>query len=59
MKEKKYTPGEKRHIENTLDGVRAIVRLCSEERMPRGPCTYCLELYRSAINKAIDAGVYE
>ena len=47
------------HIENQLDAVRAIVRHCSDERMPQGPCRYCLELYRSAINQAIDLGVYE
>jgi hypothetical protein len=59
MKEKKYTQSEIIHIENTLDSIRSIIRLCSEERMPQGPCTYCLELYRSAMNQAIDAGVYE
>ena len=59
MKEKKYTQSEITHIENTVDSIRAIIRLCSEERMPQGPCKYCLELYRSAMNQAIDAGVYE
>lgn len=52
-------PSKKAHIENQLDAVRFMVRACSEDRMPQGPCSYCLEIYRAAINKAIDLGVYE
>lgn len=56
---KELKPSQKAHIENQLDAVRAMVRYCSEERMPQGPCKYCLELYRAAINQAIDLGVFE
>ena len=50
---------ERIHIENQLDAVRAMVRHCADERMPQGPCRWCLEIYRAAINQAIDLGVYE
>ena len=57
--EKELRKSERIHIENQLDAIRHIVRTCSEERMPQGPCKYCLELYRAAMNQAIDHGVYE
>ena len=53
------TPSKKSHIEDQLNAVRYMVRQCSEDRMPQGPCSYCLEIYRTAINKAIDLGVYD
>lgn len=56
---KELTPSQKEHIESQLDAVRAMVRQCSEERMPQGPCRYCLEIYRASMNQAIDLGVYE
>ena len=59
MKERELTESERRHIEYQLDDVRIMVRNCSKERMPQGACKYCLEIYRAAINKAIDLGVYD
>jgi len=60
MKEgKEYTESEKTHISEQLDCIRQIVRHCSEERMPQGACTFCLTLYRAALNAAIDCGVWE
>ena len=56
---KKYKESEKEHISNQLDCIRQIVRYCSEDRMPQGPCDYCLALYREALNKAIDSGVWQ
>ena len=56
---KELRESEKMHIEKQLDSIKRIVRECSDERMPQGPCKYCLELYRAAINKGIDVGVYE
>lgn len=56
---KKYTETEKEHISTQLDCIREIVRHCSENRMPQGACDYCLALYRVALNKAIDSGVWE
>lgn len=58
-KVKEYTESEKNHIRNQLDWVRSIVRNCSKERMPQGACSYCLEIYRVATNKALDAGVWD
>lgn len=56
---KELTPRQKEHIEGQLDAIRAMVRQCADERLPQGPCRYCLEIYRAAINQAIDEGVYE
>jgi hypothetical protein len=50
---------EKMHIHYQIDNVRRLVRRCAEERMPQGPCKFCLEIYRAAINKAIDLGFWE
>ena len=58
-KEKQLTELEAEHIQTQLDWVRSIVRNCSEERMPQGACKYCMELYRTAVNQAIDRGLYE
>lgn len=57
--QKELTQRELDHIQIQLDTVRHIVRHCAEERMPQGPCRFCLELYRTTINQAIDLGVYE
>jgi hypothetical protein len=59
MKQKEYSESEKKHIEWTLDDVRVMVRNCSKERMPQGPCDFCRSIYLVAINKAIEAGVYD
>jgi hypothetical protein len=56
---KELTESEKNHIQEQLDLVRSVVRNCSEERMPQGPCSYCLALYKTAMNQAIDKGVWE
>jgi hypothetical protein len=56
---KEISKSERMHIEAQLDFVRHLVRHCAEERMPQGPCKYCLEIYRKAMNQAIDQGVYE
>ena len=56
---KELTQSEVFHIKDQLDTVRHIVRHCANERMPQGPCRFCLELYRTTINQAIDLGVYE
>lgn len=60
MKERKeLTEQEINHIQMQLDHTRRMVRTCSDERMPQGPCKYCLEVYRAAINQAINRGLYE
>ena len=59
MKQKQYTESEKKHIEWQLDEIRCMVRNCSEERMPQGPCEFCKEIYLKAVNEAIKAGVYD
>lgn len=61
MKEEKkeLSESELNHIHEQLDWVRSIVRNCSNERMPQGACPFCLELYRLAINQALDAGVWD
>tara|TARA_B110000444_G_scaffold260592_1_gene308189 strand:+ start:2539 stop:2724 length:186 start_codon:yes stop_codon:yes gene_type:complete len=56
---KKYTETERNHISDQLDCIRQIVRHCSEDRMPEGACDFCLALYKTALNNAIDAGVWE
>ena len=56
---KELSQSEISHIEEQLDWIRSVVRNCSDERMPQGPCSYCLGLYRLAINQAIDAGVWD
>jgi hypothetical protein len=56
---KELTQSELDHIQMQLDTVRHIVRHCADERMPQGPCRFCLELYRTTINNAIDLGLYE
>ena len=56
---KELKQSEKAHIEFQLDAIRRMVRECSDYRMPQGPCEYCLEIYRAAMNQAIDCGVYE
>ena len=56
---KELTQSEREHIRAQLDWIRSVVRHCSDERMPQGPCEYCLGLYRLAINQALDAGVWD
>jgi hypothetical protein len=56
---KELKQSEKAHIEFQLDAIRRMVRECSDYRMPQGCCEYCLEIYRAAINQALDCGVYE
>jgi hypothetical protein len=56
---KELKQGEKGHIEFQLDAIRRMVRECSDDRFPDGPCQYCLEIYRTAINQALDSGVYD
>lgn len=59
MEKGELKESEKIHVQAQLDMIRRTVRSCSEDRMPQGPCKYCLDLYRAAINQAIDLGVYE
>ena len=59
MTKKEFSESERKHIEWQLDEVRCMVRNCSEERMPQGPCEFCKEIYLKAVNMAITAGVYD
>ena len=56
---KELSESEIQHIRAQLDWVRSVVRHCADERMPQGPCKYCLGLYQLAMNQAIDAGVWD
>jgi len=53
------TDREKQHLAEQLDHVRRMVRKCSEERMPQGACAFCLQVYRVALNAALDEGVFD
>ena len=50
---------EKSHIHEQMDHARRLVRSCADDRMPQGPCRFCLEIYRAAMNKAIDLGFWD
>ena len=56
---KELSKSEIEHIRAQLDWVRSVVRHCANERMPQGPCEYCLGIYKLANNQAIDAGVWD
>jgi hypothetical protein len=56
---KEYTESELHHIQEQLDWIRSVVRHCADDRMPQGPCEYCLGLYRLAMNQAIEAGLWD
>lgn len=56
---REYTESELMHIREQLDWVRSIVRQCSRDRMPQGACPFCLQIYRTAVNAALDAGVWD
>lgn len=56
---KELTESEKSHVEEQLQYARSLVRHCSDERMPQGPCRFCLAIYRAAMNAAIDVGIWD
>ena len=56
---KELSESELNHVQEQLDWIRRIVRECADERMPQGPCKYCMGLYKLAMNQALESGLWD